>query len=144
MQTMKILIKRIAFTIGLVLIGLIGSAQSIETKHLNQGSGIGLFLTALIIVFLVLFIMYFILKMINSYTLGRQKKSKKATAALEGKTTEHKEISGEVFAAISAALYFYETEQHDYESTVLTINRAAKNYSPWSSKIYGLRQNPRK
>ena len=63
---------------------------------------------------------------------------------LEGKTMLHEEISGEVFAAISTALYLYETEQHDYESTILTINRANKNYSPWSSKIYGLRQYPSK
>ncbi|MEW5845040.1 MAG: OadG family transporter subunit [Bacteroidota bacterium] len=52
------------------------------------------------------------------------------------------EIPGEVFAAISAALYFYETEKHDQESTVLTIERVSRRYSPWSSKLYSLQQTP--
>ena len=32
---------------------------------------------------------------------------------------------------------------HDKEDAVLTINKVSKTYSPWSSKIYGLRQFPR-
>jgi len=52
------------------------------------------------------------------------------------------EIPGEVFAAISTALYFYETEKHDQESTVLTIERVSRRYSPWSSKLYSLQQTP--
>jgi len=52
------------------------------------------------------------------------------------------EIPGDVFAAISAALYFYETEKHDQESTVLTIERVSRRYSPWSSKLYSLQQTP--
>ncbi|NOU19911.1 MAG: OadG family protein [Bacteroidales bacterium] len=141
---MKMLAKKIAFTVGLVIIGFFSSAQSVEANQLSQGSGTGMILASLIIVLLLLFVMYIILKIINIYTVGKQKKNKEATAALEGKTAVHEEISGEVFAAISTALYLYETEQHDHESTILTINRAAKSYSPWSSKIYGLRQIPRK
>jgi len=52
-------------------------------------------------------------------------------------------ISAEVAAAISAALFLSKNEIHDIESTVLTIDKVAKSYSPWSSKIYGLRKNPR-
>ena len=141
---MKMLVKRVAFTVLMLFASLMVTAQSSEPIKSNQGSGIGVYVAALIIVFAVLFVLYFILKVINIYTISKQKKNKEATAALEGKTAVHHEISGEVFAAISAALYFYENEQHDYESTILTINRAAKNYSPWSSKIYGLRQTPLK
>lgn len=49
----------------------------------------------------------------------------------------------EVNAAIGLAIHLYFSERHDKESAVLTINRVAKLYSPWSSKIYGLRKNPR-
>ena len=31
---------------------------------------------------------------------------------------------------------------HDNESTILTLNKVRKAYSPWSSKIYSLRQLP--
>ncbi|KAF0138860.1 MAG: hypothetical protein FD122_3668 [Stygiobacter sp.] len=49
----------------------------------------------------------------------------------------------EVNAAIGLAIHLYFSERHDKESAVLTINRVAKLYSPWSSKIYGLRKSPR-
>lgn len=53
-------------------------------------------------------------------------------------------IAGEELAAIAIAMYQYSEDLHDIENTVLTINRGAKHYSPWSSKIYGLRQLPNK
>ncbi len=53
---------------------------------------------------------------------------------------EEVEVSGEVSAAISMALYYYLNEQHDAESGVMTIKAVSKKYSPWSSKIYGMRQ----
>lgn len=49
----------------------------------------------------------------------------------------------EIFAAIAIALHLHENELHDAENAILTINRVAKLYSPWSSKIYGLRRYPR-
>jgi len=51
---------------------------------------------------------------------------------------EELHVTGEVNAAISAALYLYYNEIHDKESDVITIKRISKTYSPWSSKIYGL------
>ncbi len=54
------------------------------------------------------------------------------------------EVEGDVFAAIAIAIFQYSRDLHDVENTVLTINRGAKAYSPWSSKIYGLRQIPDK
>jgi len=53
------------------------------------------------------------------------------------------EITGEISAAITMALYLYSTELHDAERTVLTINKVSRTYSPWSSKIYGLRKLPK-
>jgi hypothetical protein len=47
-------------------------------------------------------------------------------------------ISGEETAAIAMALHLY-FEIHDEESGILTINKVSKPYSPWSSKIYAVR-----
>lgn len=47
------------------------------------------------------------------------------------------EFTGEVVAAISSAIHLYLNEQHDHESAILTIKQMKKDYSPWSSKIYG-------
>lgn len=49
-----------------------------------------------------------------------------------------KRIPAQVSVAISAAIYLYLDEIHDKESRVMTIRKVSKNYSPWSSKIYGL------
>jgi len=49
--------------------------------------------------------------------------------------------SGEEIAAIVMALHQH-LNAHDTESTVLTINKVKRAYSPWSSKIYGLREVP--
>ena len=61
------------------------------------------------------------------------------------KAAEEKQLflQGDIAAAISMALYLY-NELHDEESNVITIRRVSKTYSPWSSKIYGLRDFPAK
>ena len=42
------------------------------------------------------------------------------------------------------ALHEMQDEVHDVEETVLTITRVKRSYSPWSSKIYTLRETPKK
>ncbi len=59
--------------------------------------------------------------------------------AVVAATPKGEDLSGEVNAAIAAAIYLYRSEMHDYENTVLTISKVSRTYSPWSSKIYGLR-----
>lgn len=49
------------------------------------------------------------------------------------------DISGEINAAIAMALHLHFSALHDRENTVLTIERQHATYSPWSSKIYGVR-----
>lgn len=57
--------------------------------------------------------------------------------------TEAKDENSEIAAAIAYALHKHLSEIHDYENMVMTIQKVMKPYSPWSSKIYMLRQNPR-
>ena len=63
--------------------------------------------------------------------------------------SQRKEIRDEssgrkVFAAIAMAMHEMQSDVHDVEETVLTITRVKRSYSPWSSKIYTLRETPHK
>jgi len=63
----------------------------------------------------------------------------------EAKTPLKKVDSNEEVAAVIAfALHLYQQEIHDYDNMILTIQKVVRPYSPWSSKIYGLRQMPRR
>lgn len=62
----------------------------------------------------------------------------------EGKHEDGKTINieADVNVAISLALHMYFDELHDEESNIITIKNAQKQYSPWSSKIYGVQNQP--
>jgi hypothetical protein len=109
-------------------------------------------LTAMSVVFSALVIL-FILFMLTGLTFKklaamRETKARNAAMPVEAPPIKVKAkddtITGDELAAIALALYQYSEDLHDIENTVLTINRGAKAYSPWSSKIYGLRQLPNK
>ena len=53
------------------------------------------------------------------------------------------DVTDEEAAAISLAIHMYKREMHDMESLTITLKKVSRIYSPWSSKIYTLRQNPR-
>jgi Na+-transporting methylmalonyl-CoA/oxaloacetate decarboxylase gamma subunit len=111
--------------------------------------GVVMALTAMSVVFTGLIILYLIFRTLGKafISAGAQKAKPAAAHSPKSKKTEaEEEISptGDEFAAISMAIYLYSRDLHDVENTVLTINRGAKAYSPWSSKIYGLRQIPDK
>lgn len=104
--------------------------------------GIGMTVIGYVVVFLALLFLYIIFSNLTKILNFNIKRILKR----EGKETEIKDelsLSGELNAAIATAIYLYYQEIHDKEDTVLTINKVSKTYSPWSSKIYGLRQYPR-
>lgn len=104
--------------------------------------GIGMTVIGYVVVFVALLFLYIIF-----YNLTKVLNiNVKRLLRKEGKLEEIKEdqsITGEVNAAIAMAIYLYYNEMHDKEDAVLTINKVSRTYSPWSSKIYGLRQHPR-
>ena len=55
---------------------------------------------------------------------------------------ENRVIPNDKLAAIAIALYKYSESLYHNELMMLTINKVSKMYSPWNSKIYGLRQAP--
>ncbi|MEG0655595.1 MAG: OadG family transporter subunit [Mucinivorans sp.] len=114
--------------------------------------GIAMSLIAMTVVFLALIGLYLVFRYLGKYMhhinpARREQVAKEAAAsalvdsqvkAMEG------ELNGETLAAIATAIRLYENDMHDIESTVLTINRVARAYSPWNSKIYSLLQLPNK
>lgn len=56
---------------------------------------------------------------------------------------KNSDVAEEKAAAIALAIHMYKREIHDMESLTITLKKVSRVYSPWSSKIYTLRQNPR-
>ena len=56
---------------------------------------------------------------------------------------EGNKVTDEEAAAIALAINMYKRDLHDMESFTITLKKVSRIYSPWSSKIYTLRQNPR-
>jgi len=102
--------------------------------------------TAMSVVFLSLILLYIVFKNTGNYNIGLSRKKSERAAKGSKSVVSEEEISAEVFAAISTALhtYFEDDEAHDIEHTILTIDKVTRNYSPWSSKIYTLREIPKK
>ena len=101
-------------------------------------------LTAMSVVFLALILLYFIFKAIGNANIRAGKKRSAAAAGTDIKESAYGEIPGEVYAAIATAMHLYQQddENHDEESFVVTLHHTDRTYSPWSSKIYTLRQTP--
>lgn len=109
------------------------------------GGGITIIAMCIVISALaVLSILFLIFGRISSWFLKHKKKQAISTMT-PGKDLDeddHSVDSGEVIAAISAALAQHFSADHDMESTILTIHRMKKAYSPWNSKIYNMRNVP--
>ncbi|MFZ4402025.1 MAG: OadG family transporter subunit [Bacteroidales bacterium] len=111
----------------------------------SDPNGIGIIIIAMSIIFAILIILSALFKYIGYLNTSDFKKK---ILEKKGKSEEASKISddapGEVYAAIAMALHLYQSKIHDEENTVITMEKVARTYSPWSSKIYGLRQTPTK
>ena len=118
-------------------------------KFAEQDSvGIGMAISAMSVVFVGLILLYISFKTIGRISVNLSKRNamkvKGITDKKEAKEKQLGEVPGEVYAAIGMALHEMQNDVHDMEETILTITRVKRTYSPWSSKIYTLRENPRK
>ena len=118
-----------------------------EKFQQHDKSGIGMAITAMSVVFFGLLLLYVSFRLIGkasvSFSRKNAMKSKDITSKEEAKEKKLGEAPGEVFAAIAMAMHESQN-MHDVEETVLTITRVKRSYSPWSSKIYTLRETPKK
>jgi Na+-transporting methylmalonyl-CoA/oxaloacetate decarboxylase gamma subunit len=110
----------------------------LNTDTISEGYVIlfaGLLIVFSALVTLALFFNYGLPVMLYTYKVITKRKDKKVS---EIKVKSDRDFTGEISAVIGAAVHIYSSEQHDHESTILTIKKVKKSYSPWSSKIYGI------
>lgn len=126
----------------------IDANTKMEKFQAFDGNGFGMAISAMSVVFSGLLILFCLYKTIGNIAVRLSKRNamraKGITDLKEAKEKRLGEAPGEIFAAIGLALHEMKDEVHDMEDTVLTITRVKRTYSPWSSKIYTLRETPRK
>ncbi len=112
---------------------------SLEISALNM-ENITIALVGYLIVFSALVLLYLVFNSLPKliHLQARIRLKKKGLDEIAQK--KDLSIPGPVAAAIAMALHAHMSELHDNEETVMTIKRVAKVYSPWSSKIYSMRQ----
>ena len=131
-------LKNILFTLLLFSSALL--AQETQPEFTIQEDGLAITFTGMLVVFSSLILLFIVFSNLSRLLNISFKKRPKDVLA---ETKKKEDLTGEVSAAIAAALHLYSKDIHDEENTVLTIKKVSRTYSPWSSKIYGLRQNPR-
>ena len=126
----------------------IDSNAKMEKFEEHDSNGIGMSISAMSVVFCGLILLYISFKIIGRVSVNLSKrnamKAKGITDKQEAKEKKLGEAPGEIFAAIAMAMHEMQSDVHDVEDTVLTITRVKRSYSPWSSKIYTLRETPLK
>lgn len=115
-------------------------ALTFDLSKLSEGIVVAV--VGYLIVFAALLLLYFVYSMFPKIFKVKRRKSQHDTGKKTKKqrsADEEDELTTDVSAAISAALYLFLNEAHDDENTAMTIKRVSRTYSPWSSKIYGVR-----
>jgi Na+-transporting methylmalonyl-CoA/oxaloacetate decarboxylase gamma subunit len=110
-------------------------------------TGVGMAVIAMSVVFSALAFLFLFFKTVGFSMTHKERKAAKEKALAKEKSAivskKEEGMSGEIGAAIAMALHMYRNQLHDQEDPVITIAKVSKTYSPWSSKIYGLRKSPR-
>ena len=124
-----------------------GNAK-MEKFQSHDSVGVGMSVTAMGVVFFGLILLYICFRGIGKLAIMLRRRNameaKDIKCEEEAKEKKLGEAPGEVIAAISMAMHEMQNDVHDVEDTVLTITRVKRTYSPWSSKIYTLRELPKK
>ena len=126
---------------------IVDTNTKVESFRILDKSGVVLTLMAMAIVFSALLVLSLCFYAISKVGSAVSKINKMRSQGVEPKSVARADApandSGEEIAAIVMALHEH-LNAHDQENTILTINKVKKAYSPWSSKIYGLRELPRR
>lgn len=121
--------------------------EKVDTFHERDKSGLALTIMAMCIVFTALLILCLCFMLISKIGAKINRANKMKSQGLAPKEVAREDRpehdSGEEIAAIVMALHEH-LDAHDTEQTILTINKVKKAYSPWSSKIYSMRELPKR
>ncbi len=106
----------------------------------SDSKGVGLTVVAVAVVFFALICICFIMKGYGSLIMSVQdrKKNKHAKKDNQEAPAKTKDVAGEVYAAIAAAIYAYDQDLHDEEDTVITIQKVERAWTPWNAKFYNM------
>ena len=132
-------LKKIVPLFLFAVVSLSASAQHGAGEAPSGNNSLATIITAVVMLGLIFFAMW---------KWGKKKPSSETetteAVSANAATDIQKGIPGEVLAAISTALYELNEEQHDNESTVLTIKSRNQQYSPWGAKSQLIRHLPHK
>lgn len=111
-----------------------------ERIQASDPVGVGLTVVAICVVFFALVCICFIMKGYGAAIMKVQnrKATKSAVAQGTANVPSSKDVSGEVYAAIAAAIYAYDEDMHDEEDTVITIQKVERAWTPWNAKFYNM------
>jgi glutaconyl-CoA/methylmalonyl-CoA decarboxylase subunit delta len=100
--------------------------------------GIQIAIIGYTIVFFALVLLYYVFTFLAKGLVWQKKQKLKKENKTPKVVDEEITVSGEVATAIAMAIYL-SRDLHDNESDIITIKKVSKTYSPWNSKIYGMR-----
>lgn len=96
--------------------------------------GMGIVFAALALLYLIFQNLAYLLQLPGRIEHRRKQKMKSPE-----KPVDDSAIPADISAAIALGLHMYFSELHDEEDPRMTIKRVSRHYSPWSSKIYNVR-----
>lgn len=100
--------------------------------------GVSIAIVGYSIVFFALVILYYFFHNLAKFLVWQKKHAIKRSSKV-GKIKETElVVTGEVATAIAMAIYL-SRDLHDNESDIITIKKVSKTYSPWNSKMHGMR-----
>ena len=143
--------KRVILSLGLIFVAVSASAQGYRDVQANDPNGWQVALVCIIVVLSALALLWGLVFLFGKVMVaGAKERAQSSKKQIRSKSAQVAVVSGydadvatgEVIAAIATAIRMYRKDLHDHESEIITINQVARAYSPWSSKIHGLRQMP--
>ena len=122
--------------------------EKIENFKKHDEDGFGMAIIAMSVVFIGLILLYVSFKIVGNIAVKLGKKNAmKATGITDKAEAKEKNLgshSGEEAAAIAMALHEFMNDAHDVEDMILTINKVKRTNATATSKIYTLRQTPKR
>lgn len=131
-----------AFANGDILVHHYRVAKQAEKIKHSDPVGIGLSATAVAVVFLALVCIFLLIsgdgKLIMSIEERRKKKANQPKERAIKPVSNGSSSEDEILAAIGTAIFLYNDELHDEEETVITIQKAEREWTPWNAKYYNM------
>lgn len=115
-----------------------------ERIQASDPAGVGISVVAIVVVFLALVCITLIFGGNAKSIKWAQDRRARRAAIKAGVSAEAvqkpSDTTGEVYAAIAAAIFMYQEDMHDEEHAILTISKVERAWTPWNAKFYNMNQ----